>query len=59
MLAICIVLGIAAVVAAGGILTARLYISALRRSRERRAWDDLVARNRDLDRDLTRFWERR
>jgi hypothetical protein len=50
---------VAVVMAAGGFLAARLCIHALRRSCERRAWDDLVARHRELDRELSRIWERR
>jgi hypothetical protein len=59
LLAIGVVLVIAVVMAAGSFLTARLCIHALRRSCERRAWNDLAARHRELDRELTRIWERR
>lgn len=31
-------------------------LRALRRWHERRRWDDLVARHRDLDRELDNIW---
>lgn len=33
-------------------------LRALRRRHERRMWDDLVARHRDLDRELDNIWPR-
>jgi hypothetical protein len=53
-----LVLLIAAIMAVGGIIVARWILHALRRRYERRTWDDLVARYRELDEKLDEIWRR-
>lgn len=53
-----VVLG-ACVLAVGIVLGVRWYLRALCRRRERRAWDELVVRHRNLDRELERIWRSR
>jgi hypothetical protein len=57
MLAVGVILLVVAVIAAGSVLAVRCCVRALRRRREQRAWDDLVARHCELDRELTRIWQ--
>jgi hypothetical protein len=59
LLAVGIVFAIAVVMVIGGVLAARWCKHALRRHWERQSWNDLVVRHRDLDRELTRIWQRR
>lgn len=49
----------AIVMVAAGVLAARWCMRLLRRRLQRRDWDDLIARHRDLDRELTRIWRQR
>lgn len=49
----------ACVLAVGSVLAVRWYLRALRRRRERRTWDELVVRHRNLDRELDRIWRSR
>jgi hypothetical protein len=48
----------AAIMAAGTVLAVRVCLRALLRRAQRRKWDDLVARHRELDRELDRIWPR-
>ncbi len=48
-----------AIMAAGGVLAARLCLRALLRWRQRRMWDDLVTRHQELDHELDKIWQRR
>lgn len=59
MLAIGVIVVIVALMMAGGVFAAGWCKGTLCRRRERRSWDDLVASHRDLDRELTRIWQRR
>jgi heme exporter protein D len=45
-----------AIVVVGGVLAARVCLRVMRRCRERRMWDDLVARHLELDRELDKIW---
>ncbi len=47
------------VMAIGVALAVRICRRVLRHRWQQRAWDDLVARNRELDRFLERIWQRR
>jgi hypothetical protein len=58
LLAAGVVVVIVAVMAVGTVLAARCCLRFLRRHQDRRDWADLVARHRDLDRELTKTWER-
>lgn len=49
----------ACVLMAGSVLAVRWCLRALRRRRERRTWDELVIRHRNLDRELERIWRSR
>ena len=51
-----IVAAIAAVFAVAGSLIVRGCLRAARRHHDRLTWNDLVARNRGLDRDLEKIW---
>jgi hypothetical protein len=59
LLAVGIVCAIAVVMVIGSVLAARWCKRALGRHRERRSWNELAARHRDLDRELTRIWQHR
>jgi hypothetical protein len=48
-----------AILAFGTVLAVRMCLRALLRRAQRRMWDDLVARHRELDRELDRIWQRR
>lgn len=56
--ALALILAFAAVLA-GTVLVARMCTWAVRHHRERQQWDDLVARHRELDRELENIWQRR
>lgn len=58
MLAAGVVVVVVAVMAVGSVLAARCCLRFLRRRKDRRDWADFVARHRDLDRALTKTWER-
>jgi hypothetical protein len=47
-----------AIMAVGTVLATRVCLRALLRRAQRRRWDDLVARHRELDRELDRIWQR-
>jgi hypothetical protein len=47
-----------AIMTAGTVLAARVLLRALLRRAQRRMWDDLVARHRELDRELDQIWQR-
>jgi hypothetical protein len=48
-----------AIMAGGSVLAARICLRALLRRRQRRMWDDLVARHQELDHELDKIWPRR
>lgn len=59
MAAALIIVLAACVLATGSVLTVRWCLRTLRRRRERRTWDELVIRHRNLDRELERIWRSR
>jgi hypothetical protein len=44
------------VIAVAAVLGARACLRAVRRRYEQRMWNDLVARHRELDRELDKIW---
>ena len=54
-----IIVLVSCALAVGSVLAARWCLRALRRRRERRTWDELVIRHRNLDRELERIWRSR
>jgi hypothetical protein len=59
VLAAGVVAAVVAVMALVGVLAAHSCVRLIRRRLDRRIWDDLIARNRDLDWELTRIWRGR
>lgn len=56
MIAGILVLLVSIVIAVGSGFGGYACLRALRRRNERRRWDDLVARHRELDRELDKIW---
>jgi heme exporter protein D len=59
LVATVLVLLAAVIIATASVLSVRALLRALLHREQRRKWDDLAARNRELDRELDGIWQRR